>query len=47
MERKPRGIRLNDTEWARFKNLLGAEWLRTQIKKAADRAAKQTKGTDQ
>lgn len=47
MERKPRGIRLNDKEWSSFKHLLGAEWLRAQIKKAADRAAKKTEGKDQ
>jgi hypothetical protein len=34
MERKPRGIRLNDQEWGAFKDLLGAEWLRKQIDRA-------------
>lgn len=38
MERKPRGIRLNDSEWGSFKSLLGAVWLRKQIDKAEKKA---------
>lgn len=38
MERKPRGIRLNDNEWESFKRLLGAPWLRKQIEKAEKKA---------
>lgn len=37
MERKPRGIRLNDAEWASFMRLLGPQWLRAQIEKAENR----------
>lgn len=38
MERKSRAIRLSDTEWESFKNLLGSAWLRGQIEKAEKRA---------
>lgn len=38
MERKSRAIRLSDTEWERFKKLLGTTWLRGQIEKAEKRA---------
>lgn len=37
MERKPRGIRLNDEEWASFMRLLGPEWLRLTIANAVKR----------
>lgn len=51
MERKPRGIRLNETEWASFIRLLGPEWLRGQIAKAEKRETRkpvgQTKDQDQ
>ena len=51
MERIPRGIRLNDQEWDDFKRLLGADWLRGQIKKAVTREQRkpvaQTKDQDQ
>jgi hypothetical protein len=35
--RPGRNIRLSDEEWADFKSLLGAQWLRGQIKKAKAR----------
>ena len=35
-ERKARKIRMNDHEWDFFKESLGPEWLRTQIKSHAD-----------
>lgn len=40
MERKPRAIRLNENEWARFKLHLGTVWLRKQIEKAEKKATK-------
>lgn len=36
--RTTRPIRMTDAEWAAFKELLGAEWLRDQIAKASKRA---------
>lgn len=32
-KRTPRQIRLNDSEWAAFRSLLGVRWLRSQIEK--------------
>lgn len=46
MERKPRGIRLNDSEWSSFKRLLGALWLRKQIEKAEKKDTKQDRSDD-
>lgn len=34
-ERKNRNIRLSDFEWEAFKDFLGADWLRDQIRQAA------------
>lgn len=47
-DRKNRNVRLDDFEWDAFKDLLGAEWLRGKIEKAAKedgriRPAKPTK----
>lgn len=48
MQRERRAIRMSDEEWKSFKELLGPEWLRQQIRKAqlkadslADKAAAQ------
>jgi len=43
-DRTNRNIRLSNTEWADFKRLLGAAWLRGQIARAVKREQRKPVG---